>query len=177
MATAGRPLRYDAGRIICGLRLCCGTSLAPANRCGGRQVHRLSEALCDLAQVMDRVDRTIAWLNRCPPLGQRLGVPQPKRLGVVACSCPQRSGSAQDHYGLPLHGRERFDGVGQCHRAAEFAGGRRRPSGGWRLSPASVLYLSCRKSGRYRLNAQLSWCRPSALGAKISRLRFQIHIL
>src|SRR5258708_37216627 len=30
------------------------------------------------------VERTIAWLNRCRRLGQGLGVPQPKGLGVLA---------------------------------------------------------------------------------------------
>ena len=30
------------------------------------------------------VERTIAWARPLPPLGQRLGVPQPKGLGVLA---------------------------------------------------------------------------------------------
>ena len=56
---------------------------SPANRCGDRQARRFSEALCDLAQAMDRrahprVAQTL------PQPGQRLGVPQPKGLGVLA---------------------------------------------------------------------------------------------
>src|SRR4030088_350016 len=50
---------------------------------GDRQALRYSKGLCGLAQAMDR--RTHHRLAQpLPPLGQGLGVPQPKGLGVLA---------------------------------------------------------------------------------------------
>src|SRR5260370_18100043 len=55
----------------------------PANRRGDRQALRYRKGLCGLAQAMDR--RTHHRLAQpLPPLGQGLGVPQPKGLGVLA---------------------------------------------------------------------------------------------
>src|ERR1700694_5584909 len=55
----------------------------PANRRGDRQALRYRKGLSGLAQAMDR--RTHHRLAQpLPPLGQGLGVPQPKGLSVLA---------------------------------------------------------------------------------------------
>src|SRR5260370_33854068 len=55
----------------------------PANRRGNRQAFRYRKGPCGLAQRMDlRAHHRLA--QSLSPLGQGLGVPQPKGLGVLA---------------------------------------------------------------------------------------------
>jgi hypothetical protein len=61
----------------------CPSQNPPANRPGDRQALRYRKGLCGLAQAMDR--RTHHRVAQpLPPLGQGLGVPQPKGLGILA---------------------------------------------------------------------------------------------